>query len=370
MEESKNFLLALVRMALWGREESLPENAPDWNEVLALAQKQTLVGLVADVIPMLPDELKPNPQMMMKIHSVAMRIIQAHSLLNRKVVDIKTRLDSYGMQTVLFKGQGTALNYPKPYTRQCGDIDLYVGEKNFEQALKLLDPTSEKKAVDYKYVKHFNIEEDGVSIEIHRIAETLPVRKYNKLFQQWTVDNLQGASVRRVEIGGATVNLPPADFDAIYIMNHAWHHFINGGIGLRQLCDWTMHLHCFHNNLDKNILEKRLQSFDLIRAWKILSCVAVKYLGLPAEECPFYDENYISKAEKVLDVIWQEGNFGHHSPAIKTPRPKGHFAGKLFSFKRNTSRIIRIMSISPMDVIYSWIHYFINGLRNVFNKVG
>ena len=370
MVESKKFLLALVRMALWGREESLPQFAPNWSEVLALAHKQTLVGLVADIIPILPDNLKPDAQMMMKIHTVAMRIIQSHSILNRKVADVKKRLDSYGMHSVLFKGQGTALNYPKPHARQCGDIDMYVGENNFAKALELLNPTSQKKAEDYKYVKHFNIEEDGVSIEIHRIAETLPVKKCNKLFQQWTVENLEGAFVRRENIGGAMVNLPPAEFDAIYIMNHAWHHFVNGGIGLRQLCDWTMHLHRFHNNIDKSTLQLNLQSFGLVRAWKILSCVAVRYLGLPVDECPLYDESYIREAEKVLDVIWQEGNFGHHSPAIKTPRPKGHFAGKLFSFKRNTSRIIRIISISPVDVIHSWIYYFINGLRNVFNRVG
>lgn len=370
MTESQSFLLTLVRMALWGGQEPLPENKPNWQEVLFLAEKQTLFGLVAEAVPMLPEYLQPDPQSRMKLHTIAMRIIRSHSLLNRKVADIKTRMDSYGMHTVLFKGQGTALNYPNPQSRQCGDIDLYVGEENFARALKLLDPLSDKEAKDYRHLKHFNIEEDGVDIEIHRIAEILPGFKHDRLFQQWTKTNLSGPSVRKVEIGGASVNLPPADFDALYIMNHAWHHFMTGGIGLRQLCDWTMHLHRFHKDVDADVLRTNLQNFGLTRAWQIMSSVTVRYLGLPQNECPLYDGAYADKADKVLEVIWSEGNFGHHSSERKTPRPKGHFAGKLHSFRNNTARIIRIISISPVDVLYSWIYYFINGMRNVFHKVG
>lgn len=369
MTESQSFLLTLVRMALWGGEESLPADLPDWQEVLALAKKQTLLGLVAEAVPMLPEGLQPDPQTKLQLHAAAMRIMSSHALLNRKVADIKTRMDSYGIHTVLFKGQGVALNYPNPQSRQCGDIDLYVGEKNFARALELLNPETTKKASEYRFVKHFNIEEDGVEIEIHRIAEILPGFGHDRRFQRWTVDKLCGPAVRKVEIGGATVNLPPAEFDVLYIMNHAWHHFMTGGIGLRQLCDWSIQLHRYGRSVDVDALSNNLRSFGLIRAWKILSCVAVGYLGLPEDECPLYDASYAGKAAKVLDVIWLEGNFGHHSESRKTPRPKGHFAGKFHSFKKNTSRIIRILSISPIDVIYSWGYYFINGMRNLFHRV-
>ena len=369
MTESQSFLLTLVRMALWGGEESLPADLPDWQEVLALAKKQTLLGLVAEAVPMLPEGLQPDPQTKLQLHTAAMRIMSSHALLNRKVADIKTRMDSYGIHTVLFKGQGVALNYPNPQSRQCGDIDLYVGEKNFARALELLNPETTKKASEYRFVKHFNIEEDGVEIEIHRIAEILPGFGHDRRFQRWTVDKLCGPAVRKVEIGGATVNLPPAEFDVLYIMNHAWHHFMTGGIGLRQLCDWSIQLYRYGRSVDVDALSNNLRSFGLIRAWKILSCVAVGYLGLPEDECPLYDASYAGKAAKVLDVIWMEGNFGHHSESRKTPRPKGHFAGKFHSFKKNTSRIIRILSISPIDVIYSWGYYFINGMRNLFHRV-
>lgn len=370
MTESQKFLLSLVRMALWGGCDNLPESAPDWKEVLALAEKQTLSGLVAAAVPMLPEHLRPDPQSRMKLHTKATMIVRSHSLLNRKVADLKTRMDVHGVHTVLFKGQGVALNYPDPLCRQCGDIDMYVGEKKFAKVLDLLKPDSCENASKYRNMKHFNCKEDGVEIEIHRIAEILPGIKKDRLFQEWTLRHLESPYVEKVEIGGATVNLPPEQFNALYIMNHAWHHFMNGGIGLRQLCDWTMFLHRHHAGIDPKVLESDLKDFGLTRAWKILAGVAVRHLGLPASECPLYSMEYDGKADPVMKVIWSEGNFGHHSDYIKTPRPSGHFAGKFHSFRKNTSRIIRIMSISPVDVIDSWISYFINGIRNVFVRVG
>ena len=366
MTESQSFLLSLVRMALWGGHESLPEHTPDWKKVISQAYRQTLMGLVADAVPMLPVHMQPDVQTKLKLHAVAMKIAQTHSLLNRKVADIKTRMDSFGMHTVLLKGQGTALNYRNPQSRQCGDIDLYVGEKNFEEALRKLVPDSDRTAGYYSLLKHFDIEEDGTSIEVHRVADILPGLKQNRIFQKWTEDKMQPESVRNVEIGGATVSLPPADFDAIYIMYHTWHHFMNGGIGLRQICDWAMHMHRFHDQIDTDTLEKNLSSFGLTRAWKILSCVAVRHLGLPEAECPLYDTSYAAKADKALEVIWEEGNFGYHSDARKTQRPEGLLAGKFYAFRLNTSRVLSIFSISPADVIHSWIFYFVRGMLNIF----
>lgn len=365
MAASQSFLLSLTRMALWGGQEPLPENKPDWKEIIALAKAQTLMGLIADAVPMLPTELQPDPQSRIVLHSTALRIINSHSLLNRKVVDMKSRMDSYGINTVLLKGQGIALLYPNPQCRQCGDIDLYVGEKNFARTLEILAPDSEKKAKDYKYLKHFDIEEDGVSIEIHRIAEILPGSRHNKLFQKWTIENLEGPDICKVKIGGVTVNTPPVCFNAIYIMNHAWHHFMEGGIGLRQLCDWAMYLHRFHKEIDIELLRTDLARFGLTRAWKILSAVVVGHLGLPAEECPLYDSAYTEKGSKVISIIWSEGNFGHHSSSRKGGRPKGFIAGKLYSLKINTSRIAKTFIISPIDVMSAWVSYVVKGIRNL-----
>jgi hypothetical protein len=369
MKAAQDILLKLIRIALWGPDHNELTCKPEWNKVIELARQQTLLGLVADAIPHLPEEFRPDAQNSGKLHATAIKIYQSHSLLNREIASLKSRLDSHDIPCVLFKGQGISLNYPNPLVRQCGDIDMYVGEKNFEKVLRLLDPESDETASDYRYLKHFNVVEGGVHIEIHRIAETLPGLRQDRLFQEWTVRHLEGKDLHVVEIGGASVNLPPHQFNALYIMNHAWHHFVNGGIGLRQLCDWTIFLHRHHADIDHATLEKDLKAFGLSRAWQILAGVAVEYLGLPTEECPLYSGRFSSKSRMMMDVIWNEGNFGFYSADKKKARPAGHFAGKLHSFRIMSCRIIRVLSISPADIARSWISYFINGMRNVFVRI-
>lgn len=368
MKNSQDTLLKLIRISLWGAEADVLSLPPDWSKVLRLARQQTLLGLVAEALPYLPNEFRPDLKTTEKLRSLAINICMTHSLLNRKLADLKTLLDVNGIDSVLFKGQGVALNYPNPLSRQCGDIDMYVGEKNFAKALVLLKPDTDESASDFRHLKHFDCEDEGVSLEIHRIAEIIPGRKRNRLFQEWTVRHLEGDEIYKAEIGGTVINLPPHQFNAVYIMNHAWHHFVSGGIGLRQLCDWTMFLHRYHKDIDQNVLKQDLKMFGLTDAWKILAGVAVDYLGLPAVECPLYSEEYASRAEMMMEVIWSEGNFGFHSEKSK-PRPAGHFAGKFHSFSMSTRRKFRIFRLSPADVIQAWVRSFITGMRNLFVRV-
>ena len=46
----------------------------------------------------------------------------------------KEYLDHRNIPFILLKAQGVASNYPSPYLRQFGDIDIYVGDANYEAA--------------------------------------------------------------------------------------------------------------------------------------------------------------------------------------------------------------------------------------------
>lgn len=369
MKDARDIFLALVRNALWGTPCELKER-PDWPVLAGMARQQTLSGLIAETISGLPEDMQPDMKTKMQLHSVVTRIYQSHSMLNRRLAQVKTLLDDNGIRSVLFKGQGLALNYPNPLSRQCGDIDIYVGEKNFLKAMDLLEPGVPHDVRRFRHTKHFNVDSGGVHVELHRIAEILPGVMADRRFQEWTVNQLLESDLRSVEIGGVEVSLPPVDFDALYIINHAWHHFINGGIGLRQICDWSLYLHRFHDEIDAAQLKRNLKSFRLTRAWQVMGSIAVHKLGLPESECPLYTGEGDPYVEKVMDMIFNDGNFGYYSAEGRKPRPKGHLAGKFHSLKKQTRRIYNLLWISPAEVIHAWMWYVINGIRNITHKVG
>lgn len=364
MKKSQDAFLALVRSSLWGSPCVL-ESKPQWDKIFQIAFQQTLLGIVSDAVSNLPHEMRPCKFETVKMCTKVAGIYQSHSILNHAISNIKGIMDANGISTVLLKGQGVALNYPNPLSRQCGDIDLYVGEENFLAAMNLLEPGVEHDVNKYRHLKHFNTVLEGVSIELHRIAELLPGIAADRRFQEWTLQQLHHTKARKVDIGGCMVNLPSVQFDAVYIMYHAWHHFINGGIGLRQLCDWCLHLHRYHNEIDSAQLERDLARFGLNRAWNIMSAVAVAKLGLPANECPLYTNKYDSLAEKVLQIIFEEGNFGRFSSLRLKQRPKGYLGGKFYTFKIVMQRTFALLPIAPADMIRFRIMYILNGLRDL-----
>lgn len=365
MQKSRQTLLALLRSALWGTPADVPADV-DWNTVLKIARQQTLIGLVADAVQILPEDKRPGAEMMQKLQIFMMRNIQSHMLITSRLGETVELLRSAGIEPVLFKGHGLAANYPDPMSRQCGDIDLYVGKKAYDKAVKVCADAFGEEVHDSESSKHYHTQNKGVTIEIHKIAEVLPGLFEDRRYQSWTVEMLTSSNVRKTDIEGVAVTLPPIQFDPIYVMNHAWHHFVNGGVGLRQFCDWAVYLHKFHSKIDVAVLEADLRSFGLLKVWHLFAGFAVKYLDLPSEECPLYSDRYDKAAGKMLEVIWAEGNFGHHSVRHKELRPEGYVQGKLHSLKQTTKRFILNFSVYPTYMLKSFAAFFRVGITAFF----
>ena len=361
MQPHRDILLSLIRNALWGVPvESISEDI-DWKQVCRLAHQHTLIGLLAVGIQSLPQEYRPNGKILVQLQAYLMRNIQAHMLITRRLGQTLELLRCEGIEPVLLKGHGLALNYPDPMSRQSGDIDLYVGREEYERAVEACLKKYDVGNHEAENIKHYNFINQGVTVELHRIAETLPGVASNRRYQAWTESCLSRSELRPVDIEGVVTLLPPYRFDAIYVMYHAWHHFVNGGIGLRQICDWTMYIHRYHDRLDAELLESDLKSFGLLKVWHMFAWIAVNRLGLPADECPLYAGKYAAHSDRMLDIIWGDGNFGRYSER-SARRPDGYMLGKLHSFWGTTRRYFRIFSVYPTHIFSMWMLYFVNGL--------
>lgn len=365
MKREQEIVLLLVGSALWNRPiEALPDDI-DWVRVYELAVKQTVTGLLADSLKLLPEGVMPPDSVLQRLRHFRINSIRTHALLNSRLADVLAILKTKGIDPVLFKGQGLALNYPDPTARQCGDIDLYVG-KDYDAACAAAYDSFGAQDHDSESIKHMHLSYKGVEVELHKIAESIPGISKDRKYQEWTLKHLYGDQIRKVTIESSEVQLPPYQFDCIYVLNHLWHHFITGGVGLRQVCDWTVYLHAFHDKIDVNTLERDLRDFGLLKVWKIFAYIAVNQLGLPAEECPLYEDSERRRAGKVLCRIFEEGNFGRHSEHKATPRPKGYAAGKLHSFYYNTSRYLRLIGVVPDFAFRYYTHYLISGIYHYF----
>ena len=271
--------------------------------------------------------------------------------MNGTLKMVTTALEKAGIPSVLLKGQGVASNYIRPESRSCGDIDLYVGEKEFDKACKVISAIDGARS-GIECDHHIQMELNGIEIELHKKADYMPGGRMDRDLQAWTVESLDGnfnnPLLRTWNNDGASVRLAPATFDAFFILHHAVRHMTVGGIGFRQLCDWTMYLHNHHTEIDTTLLHKKLKKYRMVEVWQEFGLIAVNILGLPADELPLAPASMESaKTEKILRQIFISGNFGH-ADSVRRPSGSGNYLiRKWRSFRFQSQRLIKLSGIFP-----------------------
>ena len=196
------------------------------------------------------------------------------------------------------------------------------------------------------------MEFNGIEIELHKKADYMPGGRMDRDLQAWTVESLDGnfnnPLLRTWNNDGASVRLAPATFDAFFILHHAVRHMTVGGIGFRQLCDWTMYLHSHHTEIDTTLLHKKLKKYRMVEVWQEFGLIAVNILGLPTDELPLAPASIESaKTERILKQIFISGNFGQADTNRKDNSRTTYLKRKWRSFRFQILRLMRLSVIFP-----------------------
>ena len=356
MKLYETVFLELLKAGMWGRNPQVPQGFAEWTKVVMLAKSQSVLGVVAQVMLSDEDVASQLPQdMKARLKKFLMNNLLTHNLLNNTLIKVVSTLREGGVESVLLKGQGLARNYPQPELRQCGDIDLYVGLENGERVHDLLSPIAEK--VDGKeYItvgKHYHVTmPGGVEVEVHRYTDNHLTKKLEETYQAASAKGTTEGLVV-YDFAGTPINTPSDEFNAFFVFNHLFHHFLTSGIGLRQFCDWMMFLHTRKGKLDLEYLRKLLIDMDMLMPWQAFGCVLVDKLGMPEDEFPFFDRAQDVKTDKILCRVLKEGNFGKERGVYKN-RGTNYLLNKTRSFFGHIAKSAGLISIFPKQV---WLQY-------------
>lgn len=380
----KHFLWFL-RAGLWGLTrdgscEALKSAAPspdeefDWGGIFSLAKRQTVLLLVEDGVEAWMQWLRENEQTIPEIPAIYLLKIEnlrdlareQHAMQDKMLQRACGLLQQDGITPYLLKGESLALLYPQPFSRVCGDIDLYVDPEDFKRAKRLLSSVYD--TIGRVTDKHCTFKEGRLKLELHWQAMSLGNPFARKAFQTYSRESLSSMQPSRcsLPLSGYQVAVPPLQFNLIFVLAHLFHHFIEGGVGLRQLCDWAVLLQhassettTVDSAFDLSELRTRLEKFSLMQAWQIFGNIAVRYLGIPVEKMPFYLESCSSSADRCLSIILTEGNFGRYGKGKYARRKSDSYSQRKSKALRLTSkRLWRKSVIFPWDVLYylpTWV---------------
>ena len=230
----------------------------DWRQLYSFATKQTIIGICFDGIRRLseeyPEELKKNPierDLLMTWMGVSQQIRRQNMKVNGVAAKLYSMLREDGLRCCILKGQGNTLMYPNAYSRNPGDIDVWVNasrEQITEYAKKHFELGD-----DIRY-QHIETSVDGVPVELHFFPCTMNNPIYNARLQKWFKRNadLQCSNVVSLPDGIGEIAIPTTAFNVVYQLTHLYHHFFDEGIGMRQIIDYFLVVNDFSKNVFLN----------------------------------------------------------------------------------------------------------------------
>lgn len=361
---------ALIRSGLWGgKAASSPfDGGADWEALLRLASMQSLTGIFADGAGTLPRELMPPAETARRLFVTVESIRRANRRLDAVLAELEAGLRREGIEGILLKGQGVARAYLHPELRMCGDIDLYPGKGDaYLRCCEIVRSLGESEGREDESEKHFHFNRRGCSIEIHSHVMLAADPFVNRRLQRWTDEMLDDPSkLRHVEINGVEVNLPPVDFDAVFILQHIANHLLKGGIGLRQLCDWSRYLHVHAAEIDRARLGNNLRTLRLMNCWQLFGWLAVNRLGLPEAEMPFYSPRHEKRALRCLRIILRKGNFGHYDKAARRNLDINYILRKMQTCLIVIGQHAELLRVIPAEVLRHLPWYLLDGIKRLF----
>lgn len=306
----KDFFL-LLRSGLWQRVDVQLSDSPNWNYIYELSCQQTVQGIIADGIGFY---IAAHPEVKCpvfeEILNQSAQIVRQNYAVNQVQAKLCEMLSNNGIGYIVLKGQGVAHSYPRPMLRCSGDIDLFFTLENYEKAKDILKPIAnsiENKPLSLECALTI----DGIDVELHGAMSSGINDAADKHLQAMLDKVLNEGDTRIVTVDGNDVTVPSANFDAIYILTHTIRHLGSFGISLRQVIDWTMHMHANAQSIDSTRLHHDIEAMHLQQLCDLFSMFTAKYLGAPSTVSTVVDK---SLTTSLWGLIRESGSFGHNNP--------------------------------------------------------
>jgi len=351
---------ALVKAGLWEQNVRLSQyNNIDHSAIMRMAEEQSIIGLVTAGLEIVSD-LKIQKEVLLQFVGSTLQIEKQNNAMNAFIADLIIKLRKEDVYAILVKGQGIAQCYEKPLWRSSGDVDLLLSESNYERAKEFLTPLATDVETEYTHFKHQGMTINGWEVELHGTQHSRLSKRVDDGIDAAQRELFYSGKVRTVEFKGSNgskvqVFLPASDEDVIFVFTHILHHFFFEGIGLRQICDWCRLLWTYKDSLNHELLESRIRKMGLMSEWKAFAAFAVKWLGMPVEAMPLFEDNdnhnanLDKKADKICKFVLEVGNFGHKQR--RDYKGMSYLRRKFVSVLGRLSDMLRHFQLFPKDSI-------------------
>lgn len=265
--------LHIARAAISGSD--LPIEKVDWPAIFTLANQQKLLPILFEAARATPAAGENAALFAVTKQQVIGQVLN-QTVRSAEFADLYHKLRAAGLHPVVVKGQLCSRLYPQTDHRISADDDLYIPDAEFMACHEQLlanglttdTPVDELSTADeVSYTKNGS----PLYIELHRHLFDSSEDAHDELNHFFT-------DLKPIEVDGF-LTMPPHEH-LLYLILHAYKHFVRSGIGARQFCDIGLWAREYHAEIDWRRLHDQCVSVHAATFAAAAFRIARDYLGI------------------------------------------------------------------------------------------
>lgn len=265
--------LHIARAAISGSD--LPTEKVDWPAIFTLANQQKLLPILFEAVRKMP-AAEENVALFAVTKQQVIGQVLNQTMRSAEFSDLYHKLRSAGLHPIVVKGQLCSRLYPQTDHRISADDDLLIPDGEFmacHEQLLTNGLTTDTPADELASADEVSYTKKGspLYIELHRHLFDSSEDTHDELNHFFT-------DLKPVETDGLLA-MPPHEH-LLYLLLHAYKHFVRSGIGLRQFCDIGLWARAYHAEIDWQRLHEQCESVHAATFAAAAFRIARDYLGI------------------------------------------------------------------------------------------
>lgn len=242
------------------------------SRLAAAAAHHHLLPLFYEAVHTLPQATAMPPH----IGSAVRQQVMGQALRTQQLFDLYRHLENRQLRPLLLKGLVCRSLYPQGDHRPSSDEDLLIPNEDHLrccQALEELGYVTDDPPAAFE--RTYRAPEGGLRIELHRqlFDPDSPVYgSWNNFFEN---------AHRQAQTLLGLPTLCPTDH-MLYLLLHAFKHFLHSGFGLRQVCDIVLYARAYGERIDWPYIETTLEKLRADRFAAAIFLLGQRFWQIPA----------------------------------------------------------------------------------------
>ena len=288
MERAERLFLEAMKAALeeqpvgWDCRVS----AEELKQVLQIAQMHHVLPMIFEVVRICPAATALSPELIAECRKSTLHAVMGQTVKTEEFLELYQNLNSRGITPLVVKGLICRNLYPQPDYRDSGDEDVLCGEADFlkcHQAMVEFDMEpccSDLGGYEVPYSKKGGL----LYIELHKTlfpGNSDIFGDCNRIFEN--------AFERAVKVTVQGVEIATLDWTEhmLYLILHAFKHFLHSGFGIRQVSDMVLFANTYGHLVDWCYVQKKCKGLRADRFAMAIFAIGEKYLTFNPEKAQY-----------------------------------------------------------------------------------